>query len=298
MLSVDVGYGNVKICDGETFNAFPAVYYEVKGSYKLDQSDPNDLLMELDGVKYHVGQTAINNDGVSVMNRGDMFRHKLFILSAICVATKGDFEDEVLLGLPISDYEAVEEDLKKLKGEYDVKFNEKERHIKITGVRVFYQGKAVYEVVKDENPNLKDEQVAIIDVGQKTVDFAWFKFGSYVPAKSGSMVDLGCYSAYTDICDMLNNEFGLDLKFYDAPHYSKRLPKEQVEKVYERMASDIIKGLTNKGWSSFELLDHVYVIGGGADFIAKYLPRQEIVEVIDDPAFANAWGYFKGAEKK
>ena len=153
MLSIDVGFGNVKICDGETFNAFPAVYYECKGNYKHDKSDPNDLLMELDGIKYHIGQTAINNDGVSVMNRGDMFRHKLFILSAICVATEGDFEDEVLLGLPISDFEAVEADLKKLKGEYDVVFNDKKRHIKITKVRVFYQGKAVYEVVKDEDGN-------------------------------------------------------------------------------------------------------------------------------------------------
>ena len=296
MLSIDVGYGNVKICDGDSFNAFPAVYYQCKGSY-IPEDDPNDLLLEYEGVKYHIGQTAINNNGVSVMDRNDMLRHKLFILTAICVATKKDFEDEVILGLPIRDFQSIAENLKALKGEYDVVFNGKKRHIKITGVRVFKQGKAFYEVIKDENENLKDEQVGIIDVGQKTVDFAWFKFGSYTADKSGSMVDLGCYSAYQDIVDVLNDKMGLDLKFYDAPHYAKRIPAE-AEEAYKRMAEDIIKGLTNKGWGDFATLDHVYVIGGGANLVAKYLPRQEIVEVMDDPAFANAWGFYKGAEKK
>ena len=89
----------------------------------------------------------------------------------------------------------------------------------------------------------------------------------------------------------------LDLKFYDAPHYAKRIPAE-AEEAYKRMAEDIIKGLTNKGWGDFATLDHVYVIGGGANLVATYLPRQEIVEVMDDPAFANAWGFYKGAEKK
>ena len=296
MLSVDVGYGNVKICDGESFNAFPAVYYQCKGSY-IPDDDPNDLLLELDGVKYHIGQTAMANNGLSVMDRGDMLRHKLFVLTAICVVSKKDFEDEVLLGLPIQDYKAIAEELKSLKGEYDVVFNGKKKHIKITNVRVFMQGKAVYEVIKDENPNLKEEQVGIIDVGQKTVDFAWFKFGSYVPDKSGSMVDLGCYSAYTDIVNILNDKMDLDLKFYDAPHYAKRIPAE-TEEAYKRMATDIVANLTNKGWGDFALLDHVYVIGGGANLVAKYLPRQDRIEVMDDPAFANAWGYFKGAEKK
>ncbi|MBO5632357.1 MAG: ParM/StbA family protein [Aeriscardovia sp.] len=296
MLSIDVGYGNVKICDGESFNAFPAVYYQCKGSY-IPDDDPNDLLLELDGVKYHVGQTAMANNGLSVMDRGDMLRHKLFVLTAICVVSKNDFEDEVLLGLPIQDYQSIANELKALKGEYDVVFNGKKKHIKITNVRVFMQGKAVYEVIKDENENLKEEQVGIIDVGQKTVDFAWFKFGSYVPDKSGSMVDLGCYSAYTDIVIVLNDKMGLDLKFYDAPHYAKRIPDES-EEAYKRMAKDIVANLTNKGWGDFALLDRIYVIGGGANLVAKYLPRQDRIEVMDDPAFANAWGYFKGAEKK
>lgn len=296
MLSIDVGYGNVKICDGDSFNAFPAVYYQCKTNY-IPDNNPNDLLLEYEGVKYHIGQTAIANNGVSVMDREDMLHHKLFVLTAICVSTNKDFEDEVLLGLPIRDYQSIADKLKALKGKYEVVFNGKKRKINITDVRVFMQGKAVYEVIKDENENLKDEQVGIIDVGQKTVDFAWFKFGSYVPDKSGSMVDLGCYSAYTDITDVLNDKLGLDLKFYDAPHYAKRIPTE-AEEAYKRMASDIISGLTNKGWGDFALLDHVYVIGGGANLIAKYLPRQDRIVVMDDPAFANAWGYFKGAEKE
>ena len=296
MLSIDVGYGNVKICDGENFNAFPAVYYQCKSSYVPDE-DPNDLLIEVDGIKYHIGMTAVANNGVSVMDRGDMLHHKLFILTAICVASKGDFEDEVLLGLPIQDFQSIKEELKKLQGEYDVVFNGSKRHINITGVRVFQQGKAVYEVIKDENDKIRREQVGIIDVGQKTVDFAWFKFGIYVPDKSGSLVDLGCYSAYTDIVNVLNDKEGLELKFYDAPHYADRVPKE-AEAAYKRMADDIVAGLTNKGWGDFALLDHIYVIGGGANLIAKYLPRQERIVVMEEPAFANAWGYFKGAEKK
>lgn len=314
MLSIDVGYGNTKIYDGQKFFAFPSVYYKAKEGERPSRNK-KDLVIEVDGEKYHVGKAAIARSGDSPMNREDMFRHKLFVLSAICFATTGDFDDEVLLGLPIGDMDLMERKLKRLKGEYDVSFNGRKRHINIKAVKVFAQAESIYSLLYQDDLNIENSKVGIIDIGQKTIDLAYYSFDTYVDDKSGSLPDLGCKSAYLDIKNVINRKLHMEnVEWYEVPIYLKRseaeLIKDDIDRAFKDMADSIIVKTDALRWD-FRELDYVLVVGGGAFYIRDYIRdkiksvsgKDKVISITADDiqeekitAFANAWGYYEGAK--
>lgn len=293
MLSIDVGFGNTKVYDGENVFGFPSVYMEANKDYQL-KTDPNEKLLELDGVLYHVGRTALNKDGLAPFDREDILRHKIFMLTAICSATKGkDFSDEVALGLPIGDFSAIFSELKKLKGTYDVKYNEKKVHIEVTKVKVFKQSEAIFNLLKKENKSLTDRVVGIIDVGQKTVDFAYFVDGSYVEKRSGSM-EQGVINAYQDIADAVNTKLGFEVEDYKAKKYIPKV-QDDADKAFEKLSEAIRNRLKRKKWN-FEEIEDVYVVGGGASYISPFF-KDTAYKPLDEmkAVFANAYGYYEEA---
>lgn len=314
MLSIDVGYGNTKIYDGEKFSAFPSVYYKAKDGERPTRNK-KDITIEIDGVKYHVGKTAIARSGDSPMNREDMFRHKLFVLTAICFATTGEFDDTVLLGLPIGDMSMMERKLKSLKGEYDVVYNGRKRHINIQAVKVFAQSESVYNLLYQEGLDLENSKVGIIDIGQKTIDLAYYSFDTYVDDRSGSLPDLGCKSAYLDIQSAINRKLHMEnVEWYEVPFYLRRpeaeLIKEDIDRAFSDMAQSILVKTDALRWD-FHELDYVLVVGGGAFYIRDYIRervkkisgKDKIITITNNKeqeeritAFANAWGYYEGAK--
>ena len=294
MLSIDVGFGNTKIYDGENLTGFPSVYMEAEKDYQL-KTDPNEKLLELDGVLYHVGRTALNKDGLAPFDRTDILRHKIFMLTAICTATQGnDFCDGVALGLPIGDFSAIFDQLKKLKGTYDVKYNEKKVHIEITKIKVFKQGEAVFNLLHREDKDLTNRVVGIIDIGQKTVDFAYFVDGSYVEKRSGSM-EQGVINAYQDIADAVHTELGFEIEDYKVTKYLDNPKiKPHAETAFKKMAEAIRNRLKRKKWN-FEEIEDLYIVGGGTSYIAPHFKDTPYKEIDETKAvFANAYGYFEG----
>ncbi len=295
MLSIDVGFGNVKVYDGEEVTAFPSVYMEASDDY-IPTTDPDDQLLELDGVKYHVGMTALNRGGEAPFDRTDMLRHKIFMLTAICAMTDAEnFSDSVAVGLPISDYKAMKDTLAKLKGKYEVSYNGKKCSVDIKKISVYAQSEAVYKLIAKDDKDIKRKVVGIVDIGQKTVDFAYFKRGTYVPENSGSL-EKGVINAYRDIVKALENVGYNDIESYEAKLYIDKVP-EDADKAFEKMAKTIKNNLRINHWN-LELMDSLYIVGGGTSFIAPhfkdtaYKPLDEMTAV-----FANAYGYYAGEKE-
>lgn len=289
MLSIDVGFGNTKIFNGKKLSAFPSVYYR----RKPNEGQPDysrDTVIELDGDSYYVGMSAFKKGGSSPFEKRNMFRHKLFVLTAICSVTKGDFEDKVVLGLPIVDYESMAPELEALAGEYDVVFNEEKRHINITEISVYRQGEAVFKYLQKQDKAVDKQVVAIVDVGQKTVDVAWFDDGYYDYDKSGSFSNLGCMSAYVDIAKALS-AIDYPVEPINVRKYLSKVPAES-EKAFEFMSNAILEKLGNLEWN-YNILDRIVLVGGGASFIKKYMPAQEKVEVMDNGAYANVRSFYE-----
>ena len=290
MISIDVGYGNVKIYDGNALSAFPSVYYKCKPN-ETSPSNDADMIIKIDGDNYHVGMSALKLGGNAPFDKKDIFRHKVFVLTAICKTTEGDFDDDIALGLPIVDYPSMSGELTQLAGSYDVVFNGANRHINIKAVSVFKQSEAVYQFLRKQDQNIDSEVVGIVDIGQKTVDVAWFDESFYNDDRSGSFVNLGCLSAYTDIAKAVATELDIDVEPYAVRKYISKVPKAS-EAAFSFMAESIIERLKNRRWN-FKELDKIVLIGGGADFISKYMPEQEKVTVIDGGVYANARSYYE-----
>ena len=295
MLSIDVGFGNVKAYDGEDVCAFPSVYKEMVGSY-VPSTDPDDQVLELDGVKYHVGKTALKMAGIAPFDKEDMLRHKIFMLTAICAINGAeDFSDSVALGLPIGDYNHMKDKLEKLKGKYDVSYNGTKCHIDIKKISVYAQSESVFRLIAKEDKAIKDQIVGIIDIGQKTVDFAYFDEGAFIRERSGS-IEQGVINAYQAIAMAVEDKLGFEIADYKAKKYIKKVPEDS-EKAFSAMANTIKDRLFRRHWN-FKEMDAVYIVGGGTSYIAPYFkdapykPMEELRAV-----FANAYGYYAGEKE-
>lgn len=295
MLSIDVGFGNVKSYDGESIGAFPSVYMKAPDSY-VPLTDPDEQLLELDGEKYHVGFTALKIGGLSPFNREDMLRHKIFMLTAICEMIDGkEFSDKIALGLPISDYSVMKKHLEQLKGEYDVVYNGRKVHINIKGISVYAQSEAVYELVTKDDTKAKEKIIGIVDIGQKTVDFAYFNEGRYVEDRSGS-IEQGVINAYQSIAKAVNEKLGFEIKPFRAKKYIEKVPDDSTA-AFEKVASLVKDELFMRHWN-FNEMDSLYIVGGGTSYIAPYFKDAPYKPLDEQTAvFANAYGYYAGEKK-
>lgn len=288
MISVDVGYGNTKVFNGKKEVGFPSVYYACNDNYTL--RDKYDMMITIDGQDYFVGMSALKMAGESPFDKEDMLRHKIFMLTAICKMTDGDFSDKVLLGLPIGDYVRMKPSLEKLKGKYNVKYNGIERIIDITNISVYAQSESFYGLLCRQDPSIRKDIVGIIDIGQKTVDVAYFDEGTYVSDRSGSF-DLGVINAYQDIAEAVATKLGFEIEDYRARKYISKVP-EDAERAFATIATGIKNRIYRKHWN-FKELDRLYIIGGGTEYIEKYFSDAPYVK-FNDAVFANARSYMEG----
>ena len=294
MLSIDVGFGNVKVFDGEEIAAFPSVYKKTTGDYD-PKTNPDAQILELDGVKYRVGMSALKLQGTSPFDKQDLFRHKIFILAGICEATESkNFSGDIALGLPIIDYKFMSNKLKKLKGYYEVKYNGKKVKIEINKISVYNQSEVVYKLLAQKNGGINDKIVGIVDIGQKTVDFTYFDGGEYSEERSGS-IEYGVIDAYKSIATAVADKLGFSIPPYRARKFIDKVP-EDAQEAFSTLAKEIRDNLVMYGWN-FNYLDEVYFVGGGSFFAVPFfqdLPCKELDE--ETAVFANAYGYYE-AEK-
>ena len=294
ILGIDVGFGNVKIFDGEREYGFPSVYAVTDEGAEAD-SNAETIHFLLDGVKYYIGKKAVVTNGNSQFDQFDLLRHKLFTLVGVCVATGGkDFTGTIGLGLPRADLKAMSDKLKSLAGKYSVEFNGKPVQINIEDVQVNVQGECVFDEIR-QFEDVDGLNIGIIDIGQKTTDVSLFIDGMKVDNKSRSF-DVGASQALTAIAEEYRSLTGYDVENYAVPARIKKgkISKELADKHYEQTADKILSLLSGLRWFSEEL-DKVYLIGGGCAFLQPYLTaKMPTCELHECYLFANARAYQLG----
>ena len=294
ILGIDVGFGNVKIFDGEREYGFPSVYAVTDEGAEAD-SNAETIHFLLDGVKYYIGKKAVVTNGNSQFDQFDLLRQKLFTLVGVCVATGGkDFTGTIGLGLPRADLKAMSDKLKSVAGKYSVEFNGKPVQINIEDVQVNVQGECVFDEIR-QFEDVDGLNIGIIDIGQKTTDVSLFIDGMKVDNKSRSF-DVGASQALTAIAEEYRSLTGYDVENYAVPARIKKgkISKELADKHYEQTADKILSLLSGLRWFSEEL-DKVYLIGGGCAFLQPYLTaKMPTCELHECYLFANARAYQLG----
>ena len=293
ILGIDVGFGNVKIFDGEREYGFPSVYVITDENAEAD-TNQETIHFILDGVKYYTGKKAVVTNGNSQFDQFDLLRHKLFTLVGVCVATDGkDFTGTIGLGLPRADLKAMSDKLKSLAGKYSVEYNGTPVKINIETIQVNIQGECVFNEIK-QFEDVDGLNVGIIDIGQKTTDVSLFIDGIKADNKSRSF-DVGASQALTAIAEEYRAITGYEVENYAVPARVKKgkIPKDLAEKHYRVVAEKILSLLSGLRWFSEEL-DRVYLIGGGCAFLQPYLTAKMPTELHECYLFANARAYQLG----
>lgn len=302
LVSIDVGYGNTKYYTEGKAGAFPSIYKPFNGS-SYTPKNKEDMLLELDGQKYLVGETALNRSGEASFDKGSILRHKLFILAAICKVGKKAEDVEIAVGLPIGDMNSLKPMLSDLRGEYKISYNNTKREVKISKVHIFAQGEAIIKLLEAQDESIHEEHVGIIDIGQKTVDYALFRYGSYVEEYSGSL-DWGINNAWSEISRSIARNLNVDepeqyMVKKELERYRK-MGKDGIEKVnkdvlstLENLATSIRNRLYATHWN-FNSLDRLYVVGGGAYLLNGYFKDAPLQEFDYPLEHANAVAFYEG----
>lgn len=302
IVGIDVGYGITKAYSitrdrKELSTRFPSVYMETEEEYIPDEQG-DYIHVILNGKNYIIGQKAASNDGVSAFDKYDMLRHKLCVITAIA-RMYGNFSGTIAVGLPISDVKKMEGNLKKLKGEYEFVYNGKNCDIVITEVLVYSQGITAFSEL-EEYENIKDHIIGIIDIGQKTVDVAWYNYGDEVKSKRHSYDNLGCSFIYRDIADEVYQKYDYMIPDYQVAQRiaTRDEIKEIAQRHFQKFADKIIENLRRLGWNYAEL-DRLVIIGGGSYYIENFIKeRISCTELHQNATYANACGFFFKAVKQ
>ncbi len=173
--------------------------------------------------------------------------------------------------------------------------------------RVFPEGLGAWiNYAIDDEGNLRegldDETVAIVDIGGRTTDTAVILPGRRIDhARSGS-ADIGVLNVIEAMTVDLLKDKGVEIPAHsiEASLVSRTIRmwgKEQdvgsyVDAAAEGVLTRIMSEINRRLGSAVDI-DKILLVGGGAHVFKKALNRYPNITVVDNPAFANAFGFAK-----
>jgi len=322
-IGIDVGYGFVKISDGEIGFSFPSVIGEVsQESYVRKMvkkvSDLDDMRVELNGKRYFVGKSAIRHSQFAFRDlsslRSDSVDFQVLFFSALslyCSAPQNTFS--IVSGLPVSrmSYAGT---LTKLieEGARITRYlgnEQKDMNIVIKNIEIVPQPLGTYwsDVLDSWGHELKslEGKTGVIDVGYRTSDMITVLDGEYIAEKSKSF-NIGMTTAVDEITSGLTESFGLEHGNYglDEVIAAKTIKvagetidvSHIVNNALEKLAANIY-GNVHSLWQVLEY-DNILLSGGGCQAIGSYLmPKFKQSKIVTDPMTANCIGYMNWANR-
>lgn len=283
-IGLDIGRGNVKAITMDKKVKFESYAGKAR---ELDFENKNDkYIIDINGEKYFTGELA-KREGMArgfQKNKLDYERTLPLALTGLYLATGSELNN-IVIGLPISDYKTQREELESfLKGSYEVAIDQK-RVIRINNVKAFPEGAGAYFNLvlnnqgKVVNTELATSKVGIVDIGYKTTNIVVFENMKYIDRLSVSL-PYGVHQAFNMIYKRLSR--------------TEDITPEQAENIttgieFEQLANRI-KNEINKFWGN--TLFKIYLVGGGSYLLKRYFD----FEAISNAEFANAEGYFKIAQ--
>lgn len=155
-----------------------------------------------------------------------------------------------------------------------------------------------------EQTALAKSRIGVIDVGKCTVDFIITDSLQFVDKSSTSYNDIGLFDAYKDLSLALKSK-GYDIAADNLEPYIKNDKNldglhELKEIVFANQAEKIASRVINT-WSNLWDIDQIFITGGGAVVLGKYLLNhfnRDNISICDRPTFTNCNGYYKLAMKQ
>ena len=319
IIGLDVGYGFVKVTDGDTGFSFPSVVGQGhnKPMFQVGaQQLVNNLSVEIDNSNmiYFVGKSAIRHSQYVYRdlssNRSEGNDIKVLFLSALtlfCSSHQNRFK--VVTGLPIGRMHLADELVRQVKGKFLVKAYKNNKpsdmEIIISDVEVVPQPLGTYWsqafMSGMEQPR---GRIGIVDVGFRTTELAIIDEGDFIPAKSRT-VNLGLNTAYKEIGNIISANHGLERESYALDEAvikgtinvaGKEVDISQMKnKAFDSLANNI-RVEVNSTWALPEV-DKLVISGGGGQALDSYLiPHYSQAKSTSDGLTANSRGFLAWAK--
>lgn len=326
-IGLDIGYGFVKITDGQDGYIFPSVVGEVSGEMppRMGLQPPaktDDLRLGVDGRFYNVGNLAIRHSRLAARGLSDTRTEgntiKVLFLAALtlfCTRPQNSFA--VVTGLPPGRMHMAEELMKQLRGEHRVlrrtPLGPEEVEIRIDKVAVVPQPLGTYwSQVMDARGQIREESrllagtTGIVDIGFRTSDLVTIiGEGEYVHEQSRT-IPVGLATAYEEIAAGLLSTYRIERETYALDEAVIRgelnvagtrvdiVPLR--ERAFEHLATKLLIEIRS-AWQISEF-DSLLLSGGGSQALSPYLlPHLPQGQVPHDSGTANCRGFLAWANR-
>lgn len=321
-IGIDIGYGYVKVFDGEKEFMYPStvgVGADLKfNSLLLNFKKATDnLVIMVDNKKYFVGELAIRQSPIVSRSMGrnrieDNSARVLLLTGLALLMENSEQQFNVVTGLPVDYYQLYKDDWAQImQGTHAVRFGsgseERAMRIIIDKIQMIPQPfGTLYDRRLDNEGNLTQNDTAglkigIVDVGYKTSDLALADDLEFVSKKSIS-TEFAMSTAYNIIAQKIKEKYKVEKENYEldkviesgilrvagVPHDIGEIKKEALGTLADTLASEV-----NSLWDRREL-DVIMLTGGGGKAISEYfLPKFQQGFLVNGPQFANVRGYLK-----
>ena len=323
-VGIDVGYGYVKVFDGQDWINFPSVVglaHESPGFTGLSNgSRTRTMSITVDGQCYNVGELAMRQSAFAFrslsQSRLEANEFKVLFLTALgLVADRSSTSAHVVTGLPPGLLYQEKAVAQLLRGEHRVvlRLGKEilERSLNVENLRILPQPMGTYlGEALDARGQVKDEalvagRTALVDIGHGTTDLAIAEGGEYVPHLSRTL-SVGVATAQAELSDRLRRELGLVRESYqlDEAMVTGRIKvagqvrdiSAMRDQTYKALATKILTEI-HSSWD-VATVDMILFTGGGAKALDRYLlPQFPNARLVEPAQTANARGYFTWAAR-
>ena len=324
-IGIDVGYNAVKAVYGEKMVVFPSIVGSPDESrFSLNGTGNDNSVIEVDGQGYLIGTEALAQSRFATrkQDRGwiNSQEYKVLFLTALAQITKSSRVDmDIVTGLPVNFYDDKEVLQNNLLGEHKIKYSDRPSQVfTIRNCRVIPQpfgtilsvalndnGKAI-----ESNPYASGEidKVGIIDIGGKTVNLLTInrlrEIGTETEShdsgtwKAISAVKKLIMSKYPDLKEKHDHEVAEIIKDNTLRYHGKSIDISDIVNNELAMLSNEITTHVANLWNKSGDLDRILITGGGALLIGKSIKAEfSQAEIVKNPVFANAMGYWKFTQR-
>ena len=317
ILSVDVGFGDVKSCSGDGFACvkFPSAIapYSFGGATHTDGDGlyREEKVYEFEGQSYLIGEQALLDSNCKTTRSPEFIVEysPLFVYKAKELLSVSEIE-RLAVGIPLGMF--VNPAMERFKTRYRerlAKFIVNGELIEPAHVDVFAQGHGIYidYLIKEQKID-SDETVLVVDVGFNTIDMLAVVKGKPNKKNSQTLRNKGVVKIIADLQSYLQDNFMLEL----SEQAVKDILLKRALKVYGDVKdlSDVIDTISENYASWFfgeiksqkddflQTADKLVIAGGGAYFLKNAIPPEYkgFVYIPENPEFANARGYYKLSE--
>jgi plasmid segregation protein ParM len=321
-VGLDIGYGFVKVTDGEYGYAFPSVIGtgHTKTIYRTSTQVEriNDLRVLIDNQIYFVGKAALRHSRFAIRDLSDMRSQneelKVLFFSALsffCQEKHNRFK--VVTGLPPGRMHMADDLINRFVREHMVSIYRgrtyQETVISIDDLDVVPQPVGTYwaqtlDIQGRENRTLEG-RVGIIDIGFRTSDLAAIEDGEFIPSDSYT-IPVGISDTYTDISEQVMRNYGIDRESFALDENVIKgiitVSGRPVDitairhQAFQQLASKLLIEI-NSRWTVLGF-DRLFLSGGGGQALSSYLlPHLPQSELVSNPSTANSRGYLSWANR-